>query len=173
MRDITGIIIHCSATRPEWMEGQTTLAKVNRIREWHRARGWSDIGYHYIIDRNGAVAKGRPVSKVGAHVKGHNTGTIGVCLIGGHAGSAHDTFGEHFTPDQADSLRRLLQQLAGQFGPVSITGHNQYSAKGCPSFYVPRWLEVSPVTQPAKQPAKRSIWAVILDLLSNLLGRRK
>lgn len=172
MRAITGIILHCSATRPEWMEGQTTRAKVNRIDQWHRERGWSGIGYHYVIDRDGTVAKGRPISRDGAHVKGQNRGTIGICLLGGHSASAHDSFGMHFTGDQADALRRLLQQLRMTYGPVSITGHNQHSSKGCPGFYVPRWLETSPVTVEA--PPENSVARILrvaLSLLRRMLSR--
>lgn len=81
MRDINEIIVHCTATRPDWWQGKSTSEKVDEIRRWHvEDRGWRDIGYHYLIDRDGTVAKGRPVEQVGAHCKGHNTGTIGISL---------------------------------------------------------------------------------------------
>lgn len=171
MRDITGIIIHCSATRPDWMAGSSAEAKRDEIRRWHvQDRGWKDIGYHFLIDRDGKVVKGRPITKDGAHVMGHNKGTIGVCLIGGHGSAVHDSFGVHFTGDQADALRRLLQQLRMTYGPVPITGHNQHANKGCPGFYVPSWLSVSPVDEPATQPAKRSIWTIMVGLLNRWLA---
>ena len=112
MRPIDEIIIHASATRADWMATLPTADKVAEIRRWHvKDRGWKDIGYHYLIDRNGTVATGRPVEQVGAHVAGHNTGTIGVCLIGGHGSSETDRFDEHFKAAQDKALRVLLADL--------------------------------------------------------------
>jgi N-acetyl-anhydromuramyl-L-alanine amidase AmpD len=141
VRKITEIIVHCSATRPDWMERFPIAKKVEEIRAWHtRDRGWRDIGYHYLIDRNGAVATGRPVEQIGAHVQGRNTGTIGVCLIGGHGSSETDKFSQHFTAQQDAALRSLLADLRKRHGNVPVTGHNQYAAKACPGFNVPTWL---------------------------------
>ena len=70
MRDVNKIIIHCSATR----EGQAF--SVDTIKQWHLARGWSDVGYHYIVHLDGSISYGRDINKRGAHVKGHNTGSI-------------------------------------------------------------------------------------------------
>ena len=77
MRDINQIIVHCSATPPSMIVG------ADDIRKWHKARGWSDIGYHYVIKRNGVTEKGRDITRVGAHAKGHNEDSLGVVLIGG------------------------------------------------------------------------------------------
>lgn len=141
MRPIDEAIIHCSATRPGWMYGEKTSAKVAEIRRWHvDGNGWSDIGYHYIIDRDGTVAQGRPVERAGAHTKGHNARSIGVCLIGGHGAAATDDFSDHFTVDQAKALDRLLDSLKVRFGPVKVSGHNQYANKGCPGFDVPTYF---------------------------------
>jgi hypothetical protein len=83
MRPLNKIIIHCTATRPNWWIGKSPQQKVNEIRRWHvEDRGWADIGYHYLIDRDGTVIEGRPLSKVGAHAKGHNTGSVGIALFG-------------------------------------------------------------------------------------------
>lgn len=152
MRPINEIIVHCSATRPEWMAGRAMADKVAEIRRWHmQDRGWKDIGYHYLIDRNGQVAPGRPVEQVGAHVQGHNTGTIGVCLFGGHGSSETDRFEENFTTHQDKALRTLLADLKRKHpGVVKISGHNQYAAKACPGFNVPEWyLKASPRLQEA------------------------
>jgi peptidoglycan hydrolase-like protein with peptidoglycan-binding domain len=73
-RPITEIIVHCTATP----EGKHFT--VDDVRAWHKARGWSDIGYHYLVYPDGRVMLGRPVGQVGSHVAGHNTGTIGVLL---------------------------------------------------------------------------------------------
>lgn len=141
MRPINEIIVHCSATRPEWMRDAKTPAKVAEIRRWHvQDRGFSDIGYHYVIDRDGTVAKGRAVERVGSHVKGHNTGTIGVCLVGGFGSAATDKFEEHFSWQQHKALAALLVDLRKQFPAiVKVSGHNQYAQKACPGFNVPSW----------------------------------
>lgn len=140
MRPINEIIVHCTATRSDWRAGSKTSAKVSEVRRWHKDRGWRDIGYHYLIDRDGTIAKGRPVEQTGAHVKGRNTGSIGVALFGGHGSAETDAFADNFTPEQAEALRDLLDDLRGRFGDVSVTGHNQYAAKACPGFNVPKWL---------------------------------
>ena len=77
MREINKIIIHCSATR----EGENF--DVAEIRKWHLARGFNDIGYHFYIDLYGEIHKGRDINKIGAHCKGHNRNSIGVCYCGG------------------------------------------------------------------------------------------
>ena len=142
MRDITGIIIHATATRPAWMHGASIALKVAEVRRWHvKDRGWSDIGYHFLIDRDGKVAAGRSLERTGAHVAGHNTGTIGVAMFGGHGSTERDAFADNFTPAQDAALRQLLADLQERFGPVEITGHNQYAAKACPGFHVPSWLK--------------------------------
>lgn len=141
MRQITEAIIHCSATRPTWMGNATTAEKAEEIRRWHvDENGWSDIGYHYLIDRDGTAVEGRNVSRTGAHVKGHNRGTIGICLIGGLGSSANDAFEDHFTPQQDRKLRALLSHLMIEHGFTEASGHNEYAAKACPGFNVKRWL---------------------------------
>ena len=77
MREIDKIIVHCSATQ----EGKDISAAT--IDAWHKKRGWSGIGYHYVVGLNGNIEYGRSVYSTGAHVKGHNTGSIGICYIGG------------------------------------------------------------------------------------------
>ncbi|MBM1556655.1 N-acetylmuramoyl-L-alanine amidase [Sulfitobacter mediterraneus] len=151
MRPINHIVIHCTATRADWRSGSKTSAKVSEIRRWHKDRGWSDIGYHFVIDRDGTVAKGRPLDRIGAHVKGHNTGSIGISLMGGHGSSENDAFDDNFTLAQDRALRGLLDKLQGQFPAINrITGHNNFSAKACPGFNVSRWLK-------GKSPARESV----------------
>ncbi|GGG59679.1 N-acetylmuramoyl-L-alanine amidase [Salipiger pallidus] len=142
MRTITEIIVHCSATHPGWLAAAPLAAKIRAIRSWHvDGNGWNDIGYHYLVDRDGAVAAGRPVETPGAHVIGHNADTIGVCLLGGHGSAETDAFSDHFTVEQGGALTALLEQLQAAHGPgLKISGHNQYAAKACPGFSVPAWL---------------------------------
>lgn len=128
MRKITEIIIHCSATQ----EGKNyTVADIDR---WHRQRGFNGIGYHYVIYRDGSIHVGRALAEPGAHCKGHNALSIGICYIGGLSieGKPKDTR----TVVQKASLRALVEQLQEEFPLATIHGHNEFSAKACPCFDV-------------------------------------
>lgn len=154
MRKITEIVIHCSATRPDWMEGHSATEKRDEIDRWHKARKWRGIGYHAILDRDGAFAPGREVEDMGAHVKGHNRETIGVCLIGGHGAAAHDAFPDHFTDAQAGALLAFVEAWREDDPEIIVSGHNEYAAKGCPGFDVAGWLKghgIDARPQPAPQ----------------------
>ena len=111
MRHIDTVVIHCTATRPEWWADRSAEEKVREVRDWHLKRGFNNVGYHWLIDRDGTVVAGRPEEKTGAHVKGHNTGSIGVSLFGGHGSASTDQFSDHYTQEQADALTFLLAQL--------------------------------------------------------------
>ena len=131
MRKIEKIIIHCSAT-PEGKD-----YTVAQIRDWHvRGNGWSDIGYHFVIDRYGVVHKGRPVEKIGAHTKGQNARSIGICLIGG-MDAENKRPKDTRTPAQRVALVQLVKELKATYGEnVTVHGHNEFAAKACPSFNV-------------------------------------
>ncbi len=145
-RRIDEIIIHCTATRADWWKSRNANQKVAEVRRWHvEDRGWSDIGYHFLIDRDGAVSEGRPLERAGAHAKGHNKRSIGIALFGGHGGSENDLFSDHFTPEQERALRGLIERLGSRFGDLKVSGHNQYAAKACPCFSVPEWRAGKPV----------------------------
>jgi len=133
------VIVHCSATPPEWMAGRPIAEKLAEIRRWHKANGWSDIGYHWIIDRDGKVLAGRAETVIGAHTIGKNTGTIGICLIGGYGSAESDAFGKNFTAQQDLTLRQMIEAIGSRTGIERISGHNQYAAKACPGFNVPAW----------------------------------
>ena len=155
MRKITEIIVHCTATRADWWASKRTSEKVREIKRWHvQDRGWADIGYHFLIDRDGTIAKGRDITRDGAHVQGRNKGTIGISLFGGHGSAETDKFAQHFTPEQDAALRRLLAELQATYGKVPVTGHNQYAAKACPGFNVPAWFGAKPAPKPATAPKK-------------------
>lgn len=145
MRQISEIIVHCSATKPEWMADRPTSEKVEEIRRWHLDRGWRDIGYHVVIDRDGTIADGRPIAQSGAHVRGRNANSIGICLIGGHGSDANDLPSEHFTAAQLSALRAHIDYLrAHHHGIKKVSGHNEYAAKACPGFQVGPWLAKKP-----------------------------
>lgn len=141
MRELNEIVIHCTATRPDWWASRSTKAKVNEIRRWHvEDRGWSDIGYHYLIDRDGTVMEGRPLEKTGAHTKGRNKGSVGISLFGGFGGAADDQFLDNFTEDQERALSDLISQLRRDYPSITtVSGHSQYAAKACPCWSVPAW----------------------------------
>jgi len=135
MRKIDEIIIHCTAT-PERRD--VTMAE---LRRWHKARGFSDVGYHYVIARNGEVMAGRKEETIGAHCEGHNAHSIGVCYVGGcnKNGKPKDTR----TEAQNASLVALLSKLLSYYSLTvnDIHGHNEYAAKACPSFNVQEYLK--------------------------------
>ena len=148
MRKLTEIIIHCAATPPEWMADKTAAEKVAEIDRWHKDRGWSGIGYHFFIDRNGDLKKGRSILKNGAHVKGHNTGTIGVCLAGGKGSNENDKFSDNFTEQQGWALKGFLADMQEKYPSIEkISGHNEYAAKACPGFQVQGWLDHKPTNE--------------------------
>lgn len=126
-RIITEIIVHCSAT-PEGKD-----FTVDDIRRWHKAQGWSDIGYHYVIYRNGHVEPGRNVDIAGAHCVNHNAHSIGVCYIGGVATDGK-TQKDTRTLAQKAALLSLLTDLRKLYPNARIYGHHNFAAKACPSF---------------------------------------
>ena len=128
-RTIKELIVHCSAT-PEGKD-----YSVDTIRQWHLQRGFSDIGYHYVIYRDGSIHIGRDESIIGAHCTGHNTNSIGVCYIGGCA-SDGKTPKDTRTTKQKQSLVKLLKELKTKYPQASIHGHRDFSSKACPSFDV-------------------------------------
>ena len=128
MREINKIIIHCSATR----EGENF--EVAEIRKWHvEGRGWSDIGYHFYIDLYGEIHKGRDINKIGAHCKGHNRNSIGICYCGGVEADGK-TPKDTRTETQKESLLAVLRTLKAMYPEASIYSHNEFANKACPSF---------------------------------------
>ena len=119
MRDINKIIIHCSATKEGWNY------KAKDIDAWHRERGFTGIGYHFVIDINGKVEIGRPVEQAGAHASGHNAQSIGICYIGGldANGKAKDTR----TFAQKKAMVALVYELMDKYPIVEVIGHRDAS----------------------------------------------
>lgn len=130
MRYINDIIVHCSDT-PAHMN-----VTVDDIRAWHRARGFSDIGYHYVIYRDGSVHYGRKVNYAGAHCKGHNAHSIGVCWIGGHGDDPNKKeYQDNRTDAQKAALKQLLARLMKMYH-CKVHGHRDYAPRACPCFDV-------------------------------------
>ena len=139
MRSIDKIILHCSANGPN----STIGAK--EIREYHMrpvaqgGRGWSDIGYHYVIRRDGTLDVGRDIAKAGAHCTGLNAHSVGICLVGGVKADGK-TPEDNFLPEQFDTLAKLLRNMRLRFPNASIHGHNEFAQKACPVFNVGAFL---------------------------------
>ena len=127
MRNINKIIIHCSATP----EGKNFTVK--QIDACHRQRGFNGIGYHFVIYLDGSVHMGRALAKAGAHCKGHNAHSIGVCYIGGVATDGK-TPKDTRTDTQKASLVKLITELRQEFPNASVHGHREFANKACPCF---------------------------------------
>lgn len=134
MRNINLILIHCSATQ----EGKDFKAK--DIDKWHKERGFKKIGYHYVIDLDGTIERGREDSEIGAHCTGKNKNSIGVVYIGGldKNGKPKDTR----TKEQKEALWELLRQLLIKYPKATIHGHNEFSNKACPCFDVTKEYDI-------------------------------
>lgn len=138
LKDVKYIVVHCSATRLN-MDVNT-----ERIRQWHTApkpkgNGWSAIGYHFVIERDGKIEEGREITRPGAHVRGYNKQSIGVCLVGGLNKNSKGEF--NFTREQMDSLEKLLSMLSDMAPNATIQGHRDFPGvnKACPCFDVKAW----------------------------------
>ena len=128
MREIDKIIVHCSATR----EGQDI--PVETIKKWHvEGRGWSDIGYHFYIELDGTIKKGRDIQKIGAHCSKNNRSSIGICYCGGVEADGK-TPKDTRTESQKESLLHVLKTLKAMFPDSTIYSHNEFANKACPSF---------------------------------------
>ena len=134
--DTNYLVIHCSATRAD----QEITAE--HIRRWHvDDNGWSDIGYHWVIERDGKIQHGRHAQAQGAHVRGHNHESIGICLVGGIDQHGHPQ--DNFTPEQWLVLELLIELLQVRYPAARVVGHYYFTPyKTCPNFVVEQWLQV-------------------------------
>lgn len=120
-RKVNLLIIHCSDSDIGAHDN------IETIKEWHKERGFNDIGYHYLIKKDGSVCTGRSEDTPGAHTRGHNSRSIGVCLSGRR----------EFTREQFGSLERLAFDLCKKYGleKSDILGHCDLNKnKTCPNF---------------------------------------
>ena len=146
-REITHVVIHCTATKEGVPFGRDAIDRS------HRARGFREIGYHYVVNADGSVEVGRPEHKQGAHVKGHNKFTIGIVYVGGldSSGKPKDTR----TLAQITSLKILVMYLQLKYPKADIVGHRDLSPdkdgdgkvekhewlKACPCFDVHSFVQ--------------------------------
>ncbi len=129
-RKINRIILHCSAT-PEGRD-----VKTETIRSWHLERGWSDIGYHFVIELDGEIVPGRDINRTGSHAKGFNTGSIGICYVGGCDSDMKPK--DTKTAKQNEALAAMVIMLQSEYPNAEILGHCDLPnvSKACPSFSV-------------------------------------
>lgn len=163
---IKRIVLHYSATYPDQDLG------VADIRKMHLARGFNDVGYHYVIKRDGTVQKGRPDHVVGAHVAGHNTGSIGICCIGGLERATGSNVGvDNRTDAQKAATIKLVRGLLVQHPGAEVLGHRDLAATQCPAFDVRKWwAEVgrAPAPSPTETETAQSLIASIRAQLDKL-----
>jgi len=132
--EVKYIVVHCSATTPDMDIG----AQV--IDAWHIGRGWSGIGYHGVIRRDGALESGRELTRMGAHVRGHNSESVGICLVGGLDDDRRPA--ATFTAEQYTTLKYVLGGLVRRFPGAKVVGHHDLNPrKSCPCFDVQAWWE--------------------------------
>lgn len=135
IKSVDWLVVHCAATPPDMDVG------VKEIRHWHMQKGWSDVGYHYVIRRDGTIEKGRTDSTPGAHARGYNLYSLGICMVGGLKKGTTKAEA-NFTPAQYLSLQTLLEDLKSTYKDAEILGHRDLPGvnKACPSFDVKEWL---------------------------------
>ena len=142
LKTVQYIFVHTAADPRQSGKADTTIADITR---WHVARGWTTIGYHYVVRRDGAVETGRPVTQQGAHVRGLNHCSIGICLSGNHDLAP-------MTAKQRAALLQLLETLCRRYKlpPNAVLGHKEVNtlvaagkldkiyatSKSCPGRYV-------------------------------------
>jgi N-acetylmuramoyl-L-alanine amidase len=132
------IVLHCSATRGIQDVG------VKEIRSWHKAKGWRDVGYHFVIRRNGKVELGRPERDIGSHVQGYNTASVGICMVGGLDDKTWRP-SNNFTAAQWKALATLVAQLVKRYPAAKVLGHRDFPRvqKACPCFDARTWAKKS------------------------------
>jgi hypothetical protein len=128
MRKLGTLIVHHSASPLS-----TTLED---IRGWHLGRGWSDIGYHYVIEEDGKIRVGRPLWLTGAHCRRHNSYTVGVCLVGDNTRP-----GEEWTNAQIKSLKTLANAFNLVLPEMDAVGHRDKTATLCPGLDIKELLK--------------------------------
>lgn len=136
MRVIDELTIHCSFTPRDMDIG------VAEIRDWHvNDNGWDDIGYHFVIRRDGTLEPGRPQHIAGAHVKGFNGTSIGVCMIGGKSETGHAI--ANYTFNQWRTIAQLITVYMARYPGILVRGHCDVpdANKDCPCFDVESFIE--------------------------------
>ena len=126
--ETTKIILHCSDS------DSPAHDDISIIKRWHRERGFIDVGYHFFITRHGRVQTGRHIDDIGAHCKGENKHSVGICVHG------RDTITDY----QLKILKRLINNILLHYALEwdSVFLHSDFSSKTCPNFSMERLLAI-------------------------------
>ena len=127
-RKVHRVFIHCSASDHAHHDN------IDTIKSWHLARGFSDVGYHFFIQKDGTLEYGRDIEKTPAAQKGHNLYTLAICM--------HGLKEENFTESQFDTLKKLARQIEHNYENISFHGHCEVSKKACPVFNYRKVLDL-------------------------------
>ena len=127
-RRIHRVFIHCSASDHAHHDNIST------IKTWHLKRGFSDVGYHFFIQKDGTLEYGRDIEKTPAAQKGHNLYTLAICM--------HGLKEENFKTAQFETLKKLATQIEHNYENISFHGHCEVSKKACPVFNYRKVLDL-------------------------------
>ena len=148
---ISRFIIHCSANGPNSQIGAYEIRKYHTLPVAAGGRGFEDIGYHFVIKRDGTVEQGRKLEYQGAHCTGYNAGSIGICLVGGVDNSGRPD--DNFTLIQREALAMMLRTLRKRWPNATIHGHNEFANKACPVLNVQQFLDEHGIAKDPNAPA--------------------
>lgn len=127
-------VLHCAAIRTGQFDGMRPFQVFMIINRWHRERGFKSFGYHGLFMPDGFFYGGRPFDQIGAHVIGHNAGTLGLLLIESRKVERIGQFEDWFTEAQRAAVRGFFATRT--LGLEKVSGHNDYAPKLCPGFKV-------------------------------------
>lgn len=113
---------------------EASHASVEDINQWHLERGWAGIGYNYYVRKDGTIWRGRPEWAVGAHAKGHNDKSIGICCEGAY-------MTETMPAAQLAALKDLIRDIVNRYGKLKLLRHKDVNETDCPGVNFP-WAEV-------------------------------
>jgi len=165
-KNVKYIVIHYTATP---VESDFSAADIDRM---HKKRGWKGIGYHKYIRKSGFIEKGRELREQGAHVRGHNHHSVGVCYEGGVYANSPNVGRDTRTPEQEAAMIRVIRELLDRYPGAQVIGHRDMpgAATQCPGFDAGAWWaeESKTAPTPAKKPG--GTLAAILAALRAIFG---
>ncbi|WP_243124848.1 N-acetylmuramoyl-L-alanine amidase [Clostridium cuniculi] len=109
---------------------EASICTVQQIHSWHLGNGWTGIGYHFFVRKDGTIYRGRPENAIGAHVSGANTNTLGICAEGSY-------MTETMPVAQLNAIKWLIQYLDNKYGQLPIYGHREVGSSNCPGTNYP------------------------------------
>lgn len=163
--NVKWIVIHYSATPVE------LDFSASDIDAMHKRRGWNGIGYHKYIRKSGIVEKGRDLNEQGAHVKGHNHHSIGICYEGGVYQDDPNTGLDTRTQEQKEAMVRVIRELLVRYPNAKVEGHRDMpgAATQCPGFDAGKWWEFVK----NEQPKTSNIFSAILKAILSIFGDKR